>query len=56
VTGLTGALDQLDRCMPFVGFSSCEHLGEFPIVVCFCWSVHGRLRVLVLEVLSAGFS
>jgi hypothetical protein len=44
MTSLTGALDQLDRCMPFVGFSSCEHLGEFPIVVCFCWSVHGRFR------------
>jgi hypothetical protein len=44
VIGLIGALDRSDWCKPFVGFALGERLGEFPAVVCCCWSVVGRFR------------
>jgi hypothetical protein len=43
-TGLTDALDQSDRCKPFMGFTSGERLGVFPVVMCCYCLVLGRFR------------
>jgi hypothetical protein len=42
-TGLTGALNQSDRCVPFVGFASGELLNPCVLTLCWCWSVLGSL-------------
>jgi hypothetical protein len=48
-TGLTGALDQSDRCEPFVGFASGELLNPCVFGLRCCWSVLGQFGVLVLD-------
>jgi hypothetical protein len=41
-TSLTGALDQSDRCEPFVGFALGELLNPCVFGLCWCWSVLGK--------------
>jgi hypothetical protein len=41
VTGLTGASDRSDRCVPSVGFASDELLVPCVFGSCCCWSVLG---------------
>jgi hypothetical protein len=47
-TGLTGALDQSDRCEPFVGFVLVELLGSCVLRLCCCWSVLSWFGVVLL--------
>jgi hypothetical protein len=37
MTGLTGAIDQPDRCEPFVGFSLGDLLDLCVFGLCCCW-------------------
>jgi hypothetical protein len=43
-TGLTGALDRFDRCELFVGFASGELVNLCVFVLCWCRSVLGSFR------------
>jgi hypothetical protein len=53
-TGLTGALHRSDRCEPFMGFASGELLNPCVFGLCWCWSVLGSFRgVLVGFVLGS---
>jgi hypothetical protein len=36
MTGLTGACDRFDRCVPFVGFASGEFLVPYVFGSCCC--------------------
>jgi hypothetical protein len=47
-TGLTGALDQSDRCVPYVGFVLGELLTMCVFVLCCCWSVLGQCGVVLV--------
>jgi hypothetical protein len=47
-TGLTGALDQSDRCEPLVGFASVELLDSCVFGSWCCWSVLGLFGVILL--------
>jgi hypothetical protein len=47
-TGLTGALDQSDRCKPVVGFASGELLDSCVFGSWCCWSVLGLFGVVLL--------
>jgi hypothetical protein len=47
-TGLTGALDQSDRCKSFVGFASGELLDSCVFGSWWCWSVLGLFGVVLL--------
>jgi hypothetical protein len=58
-TGLTSSSHRSNRCRLSVEFCSGEHLGEFPIVLCYCcfefdsfWSSGGQVCVLGLRVRS----
>jgi hypothetical protein len=54
-TGLTGALDQSDRCEPLVGFASGELLDSCVFGSWCCWSVLGLFGVDLLG-FCVGFS
>jgi hypothetical protein len=47
-TGLTGALDQSDRCETFVGFVSGDVLDSCVFGSCWCWSDFGRFGGVLL--------
>jgi hypothetical protein len=47
-TGLTGALDQSDRCESLVGFALGELLDSFVFGLWCCWSVLGLFGVVSL--------
>jgi hypothetical protein len=49
-TGLTGALDQSDRCESLVGFASGELLVSCVFGSWCCWSVLGPFGVLLCRV------
>jgi hypothetical protein len=47
-TGLIGAYEQSDQCVPFVGFASSELLNPCVLGLCCCWSVLRQFRVVLL--------
>jgi hypothetical protein len=47
-TGLTGSLDQSDRCESLVGFASGELLDSCVFGSWSCWSVLGLFGVVLL--------
>jgi hypothetical protein len=48
VSGLTGASDRFDRCVPFVGFASGELIVPCVFGSCCCCSVLGCFRGVLL--------
>jgi hypothetical protein len=48
VTGLTGASDRSNRCVPCVGFASGELLDSCVFGSCCCWTVLGCFGVVLL--------
>jgi hypothetical protein len=56
VTGLTGASDQSDRCVPCVEFSSGESLDSCVFGLCCCWSVLGCFGGVLLGFVKDSFS
>jgi hypothetical protein len=56
VTGLTGASDRSDRCVPFVGFASGELVVSCVFGSCYCWSVLGWFGGVLLEIVKGSSS
>jgi hypothetical protein len=48
LTGLTGASDRSDKCVPFVGFASGELLDSCVFGSWCCWSILGLFGVILL--------
>jgi hypothetical protein len=56
VTGLTGASDWCDQCVPSVGFASGELLVWCVFGSCCCWSVLGWFGGVLLGIVKGSSS